>query len=90
MKKILFLMVAAALAIVGCSQKQKSISDMTPMEKEVYVDSLVNVASGIDGVTLRENRKNALEILRKEYPNLEIDGKEWRSVLTIWNYIQNK
>ena len=68
MKKILFLMVAAALAIVGCSQKQKSISDMTPMEKEVYVDSLVNVASGIDGVTLREN---ALEILRKEYPNLE-------------------
>lgn len=71
MKKILFLMVAAALAIVGCSQKQKSISDMTPMEKEVYVDSLVNVASGIDGVTLRENRENALEILRKEYPNLE-------------------
>ena len=71
MKKILLLMVAAALAIVGCSQKQKSISDMTPMEKEVYVDSLVNVASGIDGVTLRENRKNALEILRKEYSNLE-------------------
>ena len=35
MKKILFLMVAAALAIVGCSQTQKSMSDMTPMEKEV-------------------------------------------------------
>ena len=40
MKKILFLMVAAALAIVGCSKKQKSISDMTPMEKEVYVDKI--------------------------------------------------
>lgn len=71
MKKILFLMMAV-LTIVGCSnnKQQKDITTMTPMEKEVYIDSLVNVASGLNGVTLRENRKNALKILRKEYPTL--------------------
>lgn len=63
---------------------------MTPMEKEVYVDSLVNVASGIDGVTLRENRKTHSKFYAKNIQTSKIDGKEWRSVLTIWNYIQNK
>jgi len=44
---------------------------MSAAEKELYIDSLVNVAVGLKGTTLRENRKQALKILRKEYPTLE-------------------
>ena len=71
MRNILFLILAMfpIMLFTACSgNKPKESSEMTPMQREVYIDSLVNVASGLDGVTLKENRKNALKILRKEYP----------------------
>ena len=40
------------------------------MKHEKYMDSLVNVAAGLGGVTLFANRKHALSILRSEYPQL--------------------
>lgn len=40
------------------------------MRHEKYIDSLVNVAAGLDGESLVANRKNALSILRSEYPQL--------------------
>ena len=67
----LFCILASAL-FAGCSEgkKEKEIKEMTPLERESYIDSLVNVATGINGVSKPLNRKNALEILRKEYPSM--------------------
>lgn len=47
------------------------------MKHERYIDSLVNVATGLDGETLVRNRQNALDILRKEYPQM---NEKWDSV----------
>jgi type II secretory pathway pseudopilin PulG len=47
------------------------------MRHERYIDSLVNVACGMDGETLVHNRQNALDILKKEYPQL---SKKWDAV----------
>ncbi len=47
------------------------------MKHERYIDSLVNVATGLDGETLVRNRQNALDILKKEYPQM---NEKWDSV----------
>jgi hypothetical protein len=70
MKKILLLSVLCLFAI-SCSNKAKDPKKMSAAERELYIDSLVHVAVGLKGITLRENRKQALEILRKEFPGLK-------------------
>lgn len=81
MKKILFIMIATLL-IIGCNQKtpaqkmqeefdaQQAQETKSALNHEAYIDSLVNVATGLDGVSKTQNRKNALNILRKEYPTM--------------------
>ena len=51
--------------------------EQNQMSHERYIDSLVNVASGLDGATLRSNRQHALDILRREYPEL---NERWDAV----------
>lgn len=53
------------------------------MSRERYVDSLINVASGKEGVTLKANREHALKILRQMYP--EESGKWDRMQTSIDN-----
>lgn len=47
------------------------------MAHERYVDSLINVASGEEGVTLKANREHALKILRKMYHE---ESEKWDSM----------
>ena len=47
------------------------------MNHEQYIDSLVNVATGLNGTTLRANRQHALDILRNEYPQM---SDKWDAV----------
>lgn len=48
------------------------------MQKEVYIDSVLNVAAGVGKYQyLRENRLNALKILKKEYPDMV---QKWDSI----------
>lgn len=44
--------------------------ESSQMAHEKYIDSLVNVAVGLEGETLVRNRSHALSILRSEYPQL--------------------
>lgn len=72
MKNILLLI--AICLFTGCNTKSSEQKDQrakSAMEHEAYIDSLVNVATGINGVSKPLNRKNALNILRKEYPNMK-------------------
>ena len=88
MKKILTTMVIA-FAITACdnrtaAQRAKDVfeaevkeNEQKEMQHERYIDSLANVASGLDGETLVANRQNALNILKNEYPEM---AKTWVKV----------
>ena len=54
-----------------CFDRQMKEMEAGQMKRERYIDSLVNVATGLDGATLRANRQHALDILRKEYPEMQ-------------------
>lgn len=81
MKNIL-LMLACLLYLSGCNSKtpaqkaedeynaEKEQREAAALVREAYIDSLVNVATGLDDVSKPLNRKNALKILRKEYPTM--------------------
>ena len=81
MKKVL-MFVSACLLLASCNTKtpeQAAKEDLdrsmreyesSQMAHEKYIDSLVNVAAGLDGETLVRNRSHALSILRSEYPQL--------------------
>lgn len=81
MKQILF-MLACLLCFAGCDSRtpaqkaedeynaEKTQRKASALVRETYIDSLVNVATGLDGVSKPLNRKNALDILRKEYPTM--------------------
>lgn len=65
-----------------CSGGNKSMNNV---DKEVYMDSLIDVASGVKKVDQIEDRREALSILRNEYPKMSrtwdkieksIDNKE--------------
>lgn len=89
MKKYLLFLLALSWLYVGCDNRtaeqrandafkaQEKAEEKQGMEHEKYIDSLVNVASGLDGETLVRNREHALNILRKEYPEL---NEKWDSV----------
>lgn len=89
MKKYLLFLLALSCLCVGCDNRtaeqrandalkaQEQAEEKQGMEHEKYIDSLVNVASGLEGETLVRNRQNALNILRKEYPEL---NDKWDSV----------
>lgn len=48
------------------------------LNHEHYIDSLVNVASGVGEYEYQtENRKNALETLKKEYPGM---SEQWAKI----------
>lgn len=47
------------------------------MEHERYIDSLLNIATGKEGATLQANRRHALNILRKEYPEM---SDKWNKI----------
>ena len=51
-------------------EQEMKENEANEMKHEKYIDSLVNVAAGLDGETLVANRKHALSILRSEYPQL--------------------
>ena len=51
-------------------REMKELEDKQ-MNRERYIDSLINVATGLEGATLRANRQHALDILRKEYPGMQ-------------------
>lgn len=51
-------------------EKEMRESEASQMKHEKYIDSLVNVATGLDGETLVANRRHALSILRSEYPEM--------------------
>lgn len=81
MKKVL-MFVSACLLLASCNTKtpeQAAKEDLdrsmreyesSQMAHEKYIDSLVNVAAGLEGETLVRNRSHALSILRSEYPQL--------------------
>lgn len=81
MKKILFIL-ACSLCFIGCDSRtpaqkaedefnaEKAQREASELAREAYIDSLVNVATGLDGVSKPLNRKNALKILKEEYPTL--------------------
>lgn len=74
--------VSACLLLASCNTKtpeQAAKEDLdrsmreyesSQMAHEKYIDSLVNVAAGLEGETLVRNRSHALSILRSEYPQL--------------------
>jgi len=51
-------------------EQEMKENEANEMRHEKYIDSLVNVASGLDGENLVANRRHALSILRSEYPQL--------------------
>lgn len=81
MKKGL-MFVSACLLLASCDTKtpeqaaQEALDrdmreyESSQMDHEKYIDSLVNVAAGLEGETLVRNRSHALSILRSEYPQL--------------------
>ena len=81
MKKVL-IFVSACLLLASCDTKtpeqaaQEALDrtmreyESSQMAHEKYIDSLVNVAVGLEGETLVRNRSHALSILRSEYPQL--------------------
>jgi len=88
MKNIYLLFVATAL-FASCDNrtpqqkaqdeynKEKTEQQSKTMVREQYMDSLVNVASGVGEFKyMRENRLNALRILKKEYPNIDFSKIE--------------
>lgn len=74
--------VSACLLLASCDTKtpeqaaqesvEREMQEMNAdqMRHEKYIDSLVNVASGLDGENFVANRRHALSILRSEYPQL--------------------
>lgn len=82
MKKVLILASVSCVLLGSCNTKtpeqaakeslEREMQEMNAnqMRHEKYIDSLVNVAAGLDGESLVANRKNALSILRSEYPQL--------------------
>lgn len=82
MKKVLFFASVVCFLLGSCNTKtpeqaakealERDMQEMNAnqMKHEKYMDSLVNVAAGLDGETLVANRKHALSILRSEYPQL--------------------
>lgn len=88
MKKIYFLFVLIALISCGHSKTPAELAEESldrkmkeleqkHMSHEQYIDSLVNVATGLNGTTLRTNRQHALDILRTEYPEM---NEKWDAV----------
>lgn len=89
MKKIMLFVLCFIGILSGCDNRsavQRAEDDykqkrQKEIEKEMiherYIDSLVNVATGLDGETLIRNRQNALNILRREYPEMK---DRWDSV----------
>lgn len=82
MKRIVT-MIFSALLLLSCGDnktpeqaaeeyfdRQMKEMDARQMNRERYIDSLINVATGLEGATLRANRQHALDILRKEYPGM--------------------
>lgn len=79
-------MLACLLSLTACDSRtpaqkaedkynaEKAQREASALVREAYIDSLVKVATGINGVSKPLNRKNALNILRKEYPTME---KRW-------------
>lgn len=88
MKKVL-IFVSACLLLASCDTKtpeqaaQEALDrdmreyEYSQMAHEKYIDSLVNVAAGLDGQTLVANRRHALSILRSEYPQM---SEKWDKV----------
>lgn len=58
-------------------EREMQEMDANQMKHEKYIDSLVNVATGLDGQTLVANRRHALSILRSEYPQM---SEKWDKV----------
>ena len=89
MKKFLLTITILLLTVLGCDRKTQSQCAKDDVEQyiqsckedemkhERYIDSLVNVATGLDGETLVRNRQNALDVLRKEYPQM---NEKWDSL----------
>ena len=81
--------VSACLLLVSCDTKtpeqaaQEALDrdlreyESSQMAHEKYIDSLVNVAAGLEGETLVRNRSHALSILRSEYPQL---NEKWDKI----------
>ena len=81
--------VSACLLLASCNTKtpeQAAQEDLdrtmreyesSQMAHEKYIDSLVNVAAGLEGETLVRNRSHALSILRSEYPQL---NEKWDKI----------
>lgn len=89
MKKYLLFTLCFLGILVGCDKRsavQRAEDDYNQkrqkeiekeMVRERYIDSLVNVATGLNGETLVRNRQNALDILKKEYPEM---SDKWDAV----------
>ena len=83
MKKVL-MFVSVCVFLASCNTKtpeqaaQEALDrdmreyESSQMVHEKYIDSLVNVAAGLEGETLVRNRSHALSILRSEYPQLSV------------------
>lgn len=90
MKKLLFILLCG-FALAGCNTKspeQKILEEYNKQEQQYkekqrlhsfYVDSLVNVAAGLDNPYETAKRKDALKKLRKEYPSM---NNEWDAMET--------
>lgn len=88
MKKIYLFVVMFALISCGNNKTPEELAresldrqmkelEQKQMAHEQYIDSLVNVATGLNGITLRTNRQHALDILRSEYPEM---SEKWDAV----------
>lgn len=81
MKQIIIIL-SCLFALSGCDNRtpaqkaedkfnaEKAKRDAHELIHEAYIDSLVDVAAGLNGVSKPKNRRNALNILKKEYPAL--------------------
>ena len=86
MKKLLSLILFIVALTSSCdnrtpeqkAQDRYNAIKQDGMKRELYIDSLLNVAVGIGKYEFMiENRKNALRILKEEYPTMK---ERWDSI----------
>lgn len=66
-------------------EREMQQMEQDQMTHERYIDSLVNVASGLEGITMKANRQHALDILKKKYPSM---NDRWDAIQTSINKME--
>jgi len=99
MKKLMFLLFVISFMLISCDNRsptqkatdeynaQKTAQRAKAMKHEKYIDNLVNIAAGMGEYKyMRENRLNAIDILKKEYPTLIEKWNEYETAILAGDY----